>query len=118
LSWSALYNNPVQSQQRLVFLSGNTSAADDWRYAAVAQPQPSGTPKVEPISELWLVVRNWFWAYKTALPPTIGISADTWKAQATCSQRLNFNTLTHNLPDAAYGPLAPLCAGQLLTSDQ
>ncbi|ELR18566.1 uncharacterized protein ACA1_155120, partial [Acanthamoeba castellanii str. Neff] len=57
LSWSALYNNPVQSQQRLLFLSGNTSGADDWR--------------------------NWFWAYKTALPPSIGISADTWKAQAT-----------------------------------
>lgn len=75
LSWSALYNNPVQSQQRLLFLSGNTSGADDWR--------------------------NWFWAYKTALPPSIGISADTWKAQATCSQRLNFNTLTHSLPDAA-----------------
>jgi hypothetical protein len=41
--------------------------------------------------------RNWFWSYKLSLPSNIGVSADTWKAQATCSQATNLNTRTHAL---------------------
>lgn len=62
--------------------------------------------------------RNWFWSDQYALSPLLGISADTWKSQATCYAPLNQNTQ----PDPSFNqrllslPSLPICLDLTLPS--